>query len=389
MNPAHGNPTSRLDAPSESELRALLEGLMRDAQAFRFRVAPNPCVGAALLSGARVVARASHERFGGPHAEVLALAAARALGEAGRYDTLVTTLEPCSSTGKTGPCTAAILEAGVRRVLVGALDPDRRHRGEGLRLLEQMGVEVELLPRASPLELAAPHFLRWTAPERVSRPHPWVLAKWAQTRSGQLTPPAHIGGGRWISGPESLAEVHELRGRVDAILTGVGTVLADNPRFTVRAPGDRSHPPLRVVFDTELRTPPEARLFDPPAAPDEAGGPVVFVCRAGAAPKRHRDLEARGARVLGLRPGPGGRVHLREALETLFEEGVRRALLESGPTLLDAFFEAGFVDQIAVYTGAINGGRGPSLATRLVPRHLMQPARRTVGEDDVLEAFAL
>jgi diaminohydroxyphosphoribosylaminopyrimidine deaminase/5-amino-6-(5-phosphoribosylamino)uracil reductase len=380
-------PTSKLDTLEENDQRRLFAELAREAAAFRFRVAPNPCVGAAIMSGATVMARGFHERWGGPHAEIVALQAVRATADAGRFDTLLSTLEPCSSTDKTGPCTEAILEAGVRRVVVGALDPDRRHRGRGLALLEQMGVEVHLLSGSAPLETVSPHFLRWTALERVGRPRPWVIAKWAQTRSGQLTPPKGVGGGRWISGPESLAEVQELRGRVDAIITGVGTVLADDPRLTVRPPGDRSRPPLRVILDTELRTPPDARILQPPQTPDEAGGPVAIFCRAGAAPKRHRDLEARGAHIVGLHPSASDRVSLRESLETLWREGVRRLVLEAGPTLLDAFFEAGFVDQIAVYSGSVNGGEGPSLAPRLTSERLSQPARRDVGADSVLEAF--
>ena len=379
-------PTSKLDTLDQNDLGSLFAELGREAAAFRFRVAPNPCVGAALLSGTHVVARGFHEHWGGPHAEIVALQGARALGEAGRFDTLVTTLEPCSSTDKTGPCTQAILEAGVRRVVVGALDPDRRHRGKGLALLEQVGVDVQLVSGSAPLEAVAPHFLRWTAVERVGRPRPWVIAKWAQTRTGQLTPPKGSGDGLRISGPEAAAEVQELRGRVDAIVTGVGTVLRDDPRLTVRPPGDVSRPPLRVILDTELRTPPEARLLQPPG-PDEAGGEVLILCRAGAAPKRHRDLEAGAVRVLGLHPGPSGRVSLRDALEALWREGARRVLLETGPTLLEAFFDAGFIDQIAVYTAQINGGEGPSLGARLTSDRLLQIARREVGGDALLEAF--
>jgi diaminohydroxyphosphoribosylaminopyrimidine deaminase/5-amino-6-(5-phosphoribosylamino)uracil reductase len=386
-------PASKLDTLDESLLRNLLEELARDAAQFRFRVAPNPCVGAALIAGKKVVARGFHERWGGAHAEVQALAAARASTDpdAARFDTLVCTLEPCSTHGKTPACTGALLEAGVRRVVVGALDPNPRHRGKGLELLQQMGVEVELHSGASPLESVSPHFLRWTAVERVRRPRPWVIAKWAQTRTGQLSPPAGVGSGRWISGPESLAEVQEMRGRVDAILTGVGTVLADDPRLTVRPPGDRTTPPLRVVIDTELRTPPDARLFAPlengDAAEEEAGGQVVILCRAGAPAKAHRALEAAGARIVGLRADAKDRVSLRAALEALSEAGVQRVLVEAGPTLLNALFDAGFLDQVAVYSGQVNGGHGPTLAERLVERNLLQPVRREVGDDQVLEAF--
>jgi diaminohydroxyphosphoribosylaminopyrimidine deaminase/5-amino-6-(5-phosphoribosylamino)uracil reductase len=335
-----------------------------------------------------VAGRGFHEPWGGPHADTPALHAARVTAPDERFDTLVCPPEPGPRPGKTPACTGALLEAGIRRVVVGALDPNPRHRGKGLELLAQMGVEVELLSAATPIENVAPHFLRWIAVERVRRPRPWVLAKWAQTRTGQLSPPADVGDGRWITGAQALAEVAERRGRVDAILTGVGTVLADDPRLTVRPPGDRTHPPLRVVLDTELRTPPDARLFAPlPPDAEEAGGEVVILCRAGAPAKAHRALEAAGARIIGLRADSKDRVSLRATLETLWEAGVQRLLLEAGPTLLNAFFDAGFVDQVAVYSGPVNGGRGLSLAARLNARDMLQPGRRELGDDTVLEAF--
>src|SRR5436190_717166 len=171
-----------------------------------------------------------------------------------RVQRSIDTLEPCSSQGKTPPCVERILASGVRCVVVGALDPDPRHGGAGLSSLRERGVEVVLLEGASPLSAVAPHFNSWIDQERLRRPRPWTIAKWAQTRTGQLIPPSGVGGGRWISGPESLKEVQVLRGRVDAIVSGVGTVLADDPRFTVRPPGDPSRPPWKIVFDSYLRT---------------------------------------------------------------------------------------------------------------------------------------
>ncbi|MEM7307246.1 MAG: bifunctional diaminohydroxyphosphoribosylaminopyrimidine deaminase/5-amino-6-(5-phosphoribosylamino)uracil reductase RibD [Planctomycetota bacterium] len=382
------SPSRTLDTLDEAGLRSLLSELGREAAEFRFRIAPNPCVGAAILSGTREVARGFHQVWAGAHAEVQAMAAARSRGVAAeRWDTIVCTLEPCSTDGKTGPCTRALIDAGLRRVVVGALDPDPRHRGKGLELLQEAGLETVLLASGSPLEEVSPHFLDWTAKERVRRPRPWLIAKWAQTRTGQLTPPKDVGDGRWISGPESLAEVHERRGRVDAILTGVGTVLKDDPRLTVRPPGNRTSPPLRVVLDTELRTRPESTLLRPPTSEEEAGGDVWIFCRAGAAPARHRALEAAGAKVASLRPDSDGRVSLRAALEHLWDLGARRVLVEAGPTLQEALLDAGFVDQVAVYTGSVNGGRGRSLASRLSPERLLHPDHREVGGDAVLEAF--
>lgn len=377
-------PATTLD---ETEVSRLIEELAREACRFRFDVAPNPCVGAAVLAHGKVLARGYHEWWGGPHAEVNALAAAEASGvPASEWDALVVTLEPCSSHGKTPPCVERILKSGVQRIIVAELDPDRRHQGIGLRILQEHGVRVELLDHTAPLSKVAPHFLAWTSRERLRRPHPWTIAKWAQTRSGQLVPPQGVGGGRWISGPEALQEVQVLRGRVDAIVTGVGTVLADDPRFTVRPPGDPSRPPLRVVLDSRLRTPADALLFRAPG-PGEGGGPVHVLCVAGTDPIRHRALLASGAEVHELHAATDDGVSLRDVQAWLWDRGVRRVLLEAGPRLLTHYLTAGFVDQLRIYTGAVNGGQGPTMADRLMKLKLHDRLDREWGADAVLEAF--
>ncbi|MBL8860458.1 MAG: bifunctional diaminohydroxyphosphoribosylaminopyrimidine deaminase/5-amino-6-(5-phosphoribosylamino)uracil reductase RibD, partial [Planctomycetes bacterium] len=346
---------------SEAEVRRLLVELGRAATRFRFEVAPNPCVGAAVLSDGEVLARGFHEVWGEAHAEVHALEEAARTGvPRERWDALVVTLEPCASHGKTPPCIERIVESGIPRVVVGALDPDPRHQGEGLRRLQAAGVEVVLLDGASPLDRVAPHFLAWLDNERIRRPRPWMIAKWAQTRTGQLVPPQGVGGGRWISGPESLREVQVLRGRVDAIVTGIGTVLADDPRFTVRPPGNLAKPPRRVVLDSHLRLPPTATMLKAPG-PGEAGGPVDILCIGGVAPERHRALEAAGASVHPFHVATDDGVNLRDVQTWLWDQGFRRVLLEAGPRLLTHFLKSGFVDQVRVYTGVVNGGQGPSM----------------------------
>ncbi|MCZ6596363.1 MAG: bifunctional diaminohydroxyphosphoribosylaminopyrimidine deaminase/5-amino-6-(5-phosphoribosylamino)uracil reductase RibD, partial [Planctomycetota bacterium] len=373
-----GTLSAVLDEPG---LRGLLAELGEEARAYRFLAAPNPCVGAAVFAGGREVARGFHRAFGGSHAEVEALAAAEESGVPREtWDLLLVTLEPCSTTGRTPPCTDAVLASGIRRIVIGSLDRDPRHRGKGIELLTEAGLEVDVLHRGAPLETVAPQFLRWIDPDRLRRPRPWTIAKWAQTLTGQLTPPKDVGEGRWISGPDSLAEVQRLRAAVDAIVTGVGTVLADDPRLTLRGDeesnGD-SHPPLRVVLDSELRTPPDARLFATVGRTEEgSGGEVHVLCRAGAAPTRHRVLESAGVNIHSLRPDSEGHVSLRAVQEWLWGEGVRRVLLEAGPVLLGAALAAGFVDQLAVYTGSIPGGQGLSLADWLAPERLEQPLHR-------------
>jgi diaminohydroxyphosphoribosylaminopyrimidine deaminase/5-amino-6-(5-phosphoribosylamino)uracil reductase len=382
-------PRPALAAPGDAELdqlRALLADLGRAAGAFRFDVAPNPSVGAAVLSNGVEVGRGFHRVWGGAHAEVQAFEAARSSGVSSDcWDTLVVTLEPCCTQGKTPPCCEAILTAGIRRVVVGALDPDPRHRGRGLDELRAAGVEVIVLPGAAPLESVTPHFLDWTRPERLRRTRPWVIAKWAQTRTGQLTPPEGIGEGRWITSATALADVQVLRGRVDAIVTGVGTVLADDPRLTVRVPGDSTRCPLRIVLDSDLRTPPTARLFQP--APGEGAGAVHVIGRAGFDPVRYRALVAAGATVHALHPGDHGHTSLREALSLLWKMDVRRVLLEAGPTLLEAAFQGEIVDQVKVYTGPVNGGRGATLGAWLAPERLSGVERSELGEDARLDAF--
>lgn len=377
------------DLLDEPALRELLGELGREAALRRFDVAPNPCVGVAIVRGASVVARGVHGYFGGPHAEIVALENARRIdSDPASWDTLVTTLEPCSSVGKTGACTSAILDGstGIRRVVVGALDPDPRHRGQGIEILREAGLEVIVLEGASPLEQVAPHFLRWMAPDRLRRPRPWTIAKWAQTRTGQLTPPADVGAGRWISSAESQAEVQLLRGRVDAIITGVGTVLADDPRLTVRLPGDTSRAPLRVILDSYLRTPPESRLFQPPGE-DEGAGEVHIVCLAGPDGARQRALEEVGAQVHGVHSNRDDHVRLWEVQSWLWGAGVRRVLLETGPILLSRSFELSFVDQVRIYTGSVNGGRGPSMGPWISSMRFEGREDREVSSDAVIDGF--
>ncbi len=380
------NPTPALSGLSEREagiLRALLGDLGRAASAFRFDVAPNPCVGAAVFSDGVEIGRGFHRVWGGAHAEIQALEAASASGvPRERWDTLVVTLEPCSSQGKTPPCTQALRKERLRRVVVGALDPDPRHGGRGLDELRAEGFEVFLLRGAAPLEKVAPHFLEWTRPDRLRRAWPWTIAKWAQTRTGQLSPPE----GRWVTGSEARTEVHRLRSSVDAVATGVGTVLADDPSLTVRLSEGPARAPWRVVLDSDLRTPPDASLFRP-AGPGETAGPVHIFARAGFDPLRYRALAAAGATIHALHPGDDGRASLRECLGLLWASGIRRLLLEAGPTLLEAAFRAEIVDQVRVYTGAVNGGRGESLGSWLNPERLLEVARGEIGGDSRLDAF--
>lgn len=295
---------------------------------------PNPPVGAVVLDAAgAVVGEGATQPPGGPHAEVVAL---RQAGERARGGTLVCTLEPCSHTGRTGPCTTAVAEAGVTRVVVGALDPTPLGGG-GTRVLRAAGVVVEHagLPVDSPLEA-------WLTAQRTGRPH--VTWKSAATLDGRSA--AADGTSRWITGEPARADVHRLRAACDAVVAGVGTVLADDPQLTVR-PSTllAGRQPLRVVVDSRRRAPATARVFD------------------DAAETLHAVVGHKPDGALALPPGPDGRVDLVALLGALFERGVVSVLLEGGPVLAAAFVRQGLVDRVVAYVApALLGAGAASVA---------------------------
>lgn len=303
-------------------------------------------VGAVVLSaGGEVVAEGWHERCGGPHAEVAALAAA---GERARGGTLVVTLEPCCHHGKTPPCTEAIVAAGIARVVVATGDPFPAVAGGGIAALQTAGIAVEL----GLLEAEA---RRLTAPFRklVTSGTPWVIAKWAATRDGRVTRP---GGDRWISSPESRAVVHALRSRVDAIAVGSGTALADDPLLTARpehgpAVGAAARILVRIVLDGRGRLPPDGRL-----ARTARESPVLVAVGPAAPTERIAALSAAGCEVWrSPQAEPAGR--FRGLLAELGRRRLTNLLVEGGPTVFRTLFAADLVDETWQFTApAVTGG---------------------------------
>lgn len=291
---------------------------------------PNPNVGAVVLDRhGTVVGEGCHERAGGPHAEVVALGAA---GQRARGGVLVVTLEPCAHTGRTGPCTEAVLAAGVARVVVAVDDPTDL-AGGGATRLRAAGVDVETGVLAA--EAAAANE-RWLS--TVRRQRPFVVWKVAATLDGRVA--AADGTSRWISSPESRRDTHRLRAECDTIVAGVGTVLADDAHLTVRDEhGEVSaDQPLRVVVDTHGRTPATARVRD-----DAAPTWVATAAELGHGPDGHVDLDA--------------------LLKELWARGRSLVLLEGGPTLAGAFLRAGLVDRVVAYLAPVLLGAGvPALA---------------------------
>jgi diaminohydroxyphosphoribosylaminopyrimidine deaminase/5-amino-6-(5-phosphoribosylamino)uracil reductase len=328
-------------APTEADAMQRAVAL---ASRGRGRTSPNPVVGCVVLDAAGAVAgEGFHERAGWPHAEVRALTQA---GPRARGGTAVVTLEPCRHTGRTGPCTAALVAAGVRRVVVGVRDPYPPAAG-GVDVLRSSGIEVEVgvgAPEAARVNEA------WLTFARHRRPH--LTWKYAASLDGRVA--AADGTSRWITGPAARADGHRLRAESDAVMVGSGTVLADDPQLAVRDADLLGGQPLRVVVDTEARTPATARLFD-------SAAPTLVAVAQDAPLERIRMVESLAA-VARLPRGPGG-LDVAALLAELAARDVVSVLLEGGPTLAGTFLEGGFVDRVVGYTAPllIGGGGLPVL----------------------------
>jgi diaminohydroxyphosphoribosylaminopyrimidine deaminase / 5-amino-6-(5-phosphoribosylamino)uracil reductase len=302
-------------------------------------VKPNPVVGAVVARDGEVIGEGFHERFGGAHAEVNAI---EACGMADLSDaTLYVSLEPCCHEGKTPPCTDAIAQSGIRRVVVGSDDPTEKAAGRGLGILRDEGIEIviadgELATRARLLNQA------FRKHARVGRP--WVLFKSAMTLDGKVA--TRTGDSQWISGEASRELAHRWRASVDAVVVGIGTALADDPRLTARPDGlidEIENQPRRVVFDSLGRLSPSSQLV---AAAQQI--PLTVVVSRAAARADTDALEAAGVQVL-VATGENEPARVRSGLEQLGALGVDSALLEGGPHLAGAFLDAGEIDEIRLF----------------------------------------
>ncbi len=334
-----------LDPASAADSTWMVRALA-EAELGRGAVEPNPMVGALVVRAGRPVGIGHHRRFGGPHAEVEALADAGPLASGA---TLYVTLEPCCHQGKTPPCTDAVLGSGVARVVAAMRDPFPKVDGGGARILRQAGLEVVIGVEAEAARrLNAPYL------KRLATGLPYVLAKWAMTLDGKTA--TRSGDSRWISSERSRALVHEVRGRMDAIVAGVGTVLADDPRLTARPPGPRV--PARVVLDSAARLPLGSRL-----AATAREVPVWVACTDRAPADRLGVLAGLGCEVIRF-PGTGP-VPIPDLLEELGRRGVTNLLLEGGGTVLGSFLDAGQVDAVDAYIAPILAGGSTSHAPAL------------------------
>ena len=338
---------------------------------------PNPMVGAILVRDGAMLAERFHERAGGAHAEAAALAEA---GERARGAILYVTLEPCNHVGRTPPCVDAIIRAGVRRVVSATRDPNPRVKGGGTAALATAGVEV-----TTPcLEREARDLNRafFTAVER-QRPH--VTVKWAMTLDGKIA--SFDRRSQWITGEAARQEGHRLRSQSDAIVTGIGTVLADDPALTVRLAQPWPREPYRVVVDSRARLPLDAKLLQ-----TGSRSRVLVAVGEAAAPQRLAALESAGVTVLACKSREG-RVDVADLGARLLALDVTAVLLEAGSELTGAFVQAGLVDRVAAFVaptllGGADaptsvGGPGLALANAL---SLTNMTVRPIGADWLIEA---
>ena len=326
-------------------------------------VEPNPLVGAVLVKDGAIIGLGHHARFGGPHAERVAIEDARTRGHDPAGATMYVTLEPCAHDGKQPACVDAIVEAGLERVVCARRDP-HREAAHGAERLREAGVGVDFTD-------ASPSAVRLSDPfiKRETTGLPWVIAKWAQTIDGRVA--TREGRSRWISNERSRHRVHRLRARVDAIMSGIGTVSADDPELTARDVCRVRRVARRVVVDPSLRIPIASRLV---RTIDQAPLTVVTSVAAANDDDRHeerRRLEAEGVQILALEPGPDGRLDPGAILRLLVRvHDVTNVLVEAGPGLLGAMHDERLIDELRVYVAPVLLGDAeamPPLAGRAKP----------------------
>ena len=357
------------------------------ARSVEGRTSPRPPVGAVMVHAGVVTGQGATAPPYGPHAEILALEQA---GATARGATLSVSLEPCCVRIHTPPCTEAIIAAGVRRVVIGARDPNPRIDGQGIARLRGAGIEVALLDDCQEAREAA-EIIRPFA-RAITGPRPYVTAKWAMTLDGKLA--SHSGDSYWISGPDARSWVHDLRDRVDAILVGAGTARADNPRLTVRLEPqqrrwprtERTVPPLRVILCSSGDLPAHLALLQP----ELASGTCIIVGENCPRVARER-LEKSGAQVLAVALNARGQLDLSAALHALKQRDIIHVLIEGGTRLLGDAFDQQCIDHVAAFVAPklIGGSGAPSPRAgqglmKMAQARQLQNVHTTLFETDVL-----
>ena len=341
---------------------------LRLAERGQFTCKPNPCVGAVLALGADVVGVGWHQRAGEPHAEVFALreAGARAVGA-----TAYVTLEPCAHHGRTPPCSDALLAAGVKRVVYASADPNPLVSGQGIERLRHAGVEVVAGLMSGDADRLIEGFL-----SRMRRQRPFVRVKSATSLDGRIA--LASGESKWITGEAARADVHRWRAAAGAILTGIGTVLADNPRLTARV-AEPFVPPIRVVLDARGRMPSDAAVID-------AEAPTLVICAEAVSDALSRRLST--VQVIGLPVDAAGHLALMPVLTELARRGVNDLFVEAGGQVAGSFLRAGLIDEWLLYQNAcVLGDQGLPVFAGVSPSDMANRPRwrvldhRQFGDD--------
>ncbi len=318
----------------------LMRSALRLAKRGLGSVEPNPVVGAIIVKGDKVIGRGRHKKFGGPHAEINALEDCKKSGNDPRGAQMYVTLEPCCHQGKTGPCTQAIISAGLAKVFVAIVDPSKHASGKGIEQLRNAGIEVQTGICEIEARLLNAPFIKYTTTGKC-----WITLKWAQSIDGKLamTEPQTSGSG-WISGEKSRKDVHKLRRRISGILVGINTVFADDPLLTAR-PG-RGKKALRIVLDNRLRIPLSSKLIK-----TAKRHPLLIYTRQDSvseSPKIVKKIAKKGIELL-THPQMAEISKLHFLIDELSKRGIGHLLVEGGPKVLTSFLKEGFADEVVIY----------------------------------------
>lgn len=350
---------------------------------------PNPMVGAVIVRNGKIIGEGFHRRAGAPHAEIVALRVARSA----RNATLYVTLEPCCTHGRTPPCTDAVIASGIKRVVIGTIDPNPKHAGRGVKILRHAGIRVEtglLREEAAQLNEA---FNKW-----IVTGLPFVTVKAAMSLDGKIA--TRTGDSKWITSDRSRKLAHQMRATADAVMVGSRTVILDNPQLTVRLAGAASAPrglgeqsrrdaaPTRIIVDSRGITPLSARVYS-----DKFRGNTMVLTTKSADKEWRSTLERRGVRVLIL-PSRGGKIDWRAALRELGRMEITNLLVEGGGKLIGAFFDARLVDKLAFFYAPkiIGGTNAPTAVEGIGIKKIARVLKlknlsiKNVGEDFLVTA---
>ncbi|KUG03775.1 diaminohydroxyphosphoribosylaminopyrimidine deaminase [hydrocarbon metagenome] len=309
----------------------------------RGRTSPNPMVGAVIVKDGQIIGEGYHQKAGTPHAEIHALKNAR---HKARGASLYVSLEPCCHHGKTPPCTDAIIEAGIQRVIIAVLDPNPKVAGKGAKILQEAGIEI----RVGVMEEAAV-YLNEIFFKHIQKGIPFVAIKTAMTLDGKIA--ARTGDSRWVTGPEARKYVHRLRNTYDAILVGIGTVLADNPRLNTRLDEEAGRDPIRLIIDSCLELP-----LDSVIARSSREQPTIIFCGTDSDDKRAQDLAALGVEIIKLELEED-QVPLSTVMSILASREITSVLVEGGAEINASFIKQKLVDKLYWFIAPkIIGGRG-------------------------------